>query len=116
MSFSAPPTSPDCVVIGQVDINSEKRTRIVFIQRGQSSWNHDRNVHNVARLKSYRPKKLRAGNVKKIKVKSEVVRMDLTRSQRKANFFWPHYNSSPLFHRGAFYCLSQDGRLGVFNH
>ncbi|CAL1413457.1 unnamed protein product [Linum trigynum] len=116
MSFSAPPTSPDCVVIGQVDIGSEKRTRIVFIQRGQSYWNHDENVPNMMRLKNYSLKKLRAYHANSIKITSEFCRMNLAKFRCRGNFFWPRYNSSPLFHKGAFYCLADDGKLGVFNH
>ncbi|CAL1352226.1 unnamed protein product [Linum trigynum] len=118
MSFSAPPTSPDCVVVGQVDLISEKETLILFIRRGQSCWNHDLgHVPNRMRLKNRRPRKLTTGDVRKMRVKSSVCSWSAANKFRRCvgDFFWPHYNSSPLFHRGAFYCLAQDGRLGVLN-
>ncbi|CAN0870575.1 hypothetical protein LINGRAHAP2_LOCUS9574 [Linum grandiflorum] len=89
MSFSAPPTSPDCVVFGLVD-RFENSVHISFIRRGDSSWTW------------YGSKGLR--NRLKSKLSKLVV-----------PFAWPNYRSPPVFHNGCFYSLGRDGMLGVFN-
>ncbi|CAN0890735.1 F-box/kelch-repeat protein At3g18720 [Linum grandiflorum] len=124
MSFSAPPTSPNCEVIRVTDVNSlvvkEKpdysRMYIDFTRRGDSTWiDYNSNLDdenlsfgylNKARMEFY-PRRLVASNINANRFK--------LRLACKANFRWSASRTAPVFHKGAFYCLGQEGRLGVFN-
>ncbi|CAL1392283.1 unnamed protein product [Linum trigynum] len=114
MSFSAPPTSADCVVFCLGDIRSNKEVYVAFIRRGQRSWNlYADGVRNVMKWTGARPRKLVARENGTIRVKSSPCRTNLQHSVGK--FWWSNSNCSPVFHNGAFYCLAQDGRLGVLD-
>ncbi|CAL1413470.1 unnamed protein product [Linum trigynum] len=115
MSFSAPPTSPDCVVLGLIDTECTTGAEIVFLRRGQTDWQLVR-AKNTIRLRNHRTKKLITSKKKKtIRVKSNAVCLQKFPGAVKVEFPRPRYNCSPLFHKGAFYCLDRDGRLGVIN-
>ncbi|XP_050207922.2 uncharacterized protein LOC126657298 [Mercurialis annua] len=89
MCFSCAPTSPDCMVFGIVDTwTDEKEVYISFIRRGDDSWT-SLTFPNKKRLSHTTP------------------------AYCKTTFL-TSYNH-PVFFRGAFYCLSEDGCLGVFD-
>ncbi|CAN0902400.1 hypothetical protein LINGRAHAP2_LOCUS21956 [Linum grandiflorum] len=123
MSFSAPPTSPDCVVFGLVNISKYDDCEwMTFIRRGDRSW-HEICSMNRARL-YWEGDRL----VARHQISSSRKRVMVHRGNRckfrpfpcHAEFEWSEHQSAPVFHNGAFYCLSQGGgggrgRLGIFD-
>ncbi|CAN0922662.1 F-box/kelch-repeat protein At1g57790 [Linum grandiflorum] len=117
MCFSAPPTSPNCVVIRVFDAKilfgigrqetDYSRMYISFTRRGDTSWKVCWARQNTERMEFYPGRRLVANKIKTNRCK--------TRLTCKADFRWSSYRSAPVFHKGAFYCISQEGRLGVFN-
>ncbi|CAN1246552.1 F-box/kelch-repeat protein At1g57790 [Linum grandiflorum] len=84
MSFSAPPTSPHCVVFG---------------------------------IKNMYPNKARFKSCYERLLGSKVItnRCRFRPVPGKTSVIWSSLGSAPVFHKGAFYCLSQSGQLGVFD-
>ncbi|CAN0898090.1 F-box/kelch-repeat protein At1g57790 [Linum grandiflorum] len=112
MCFSAPPTSPHCMVFGIRNMICgelpDSSVQLAFIPRGDSSWRSWNHYYpNNARLTFYRYR-LRGSKVKTNRCTFRPV-------PSKATILWTSSGSAPVFHNGAFYCLSQDGRLGVFD-
>ncbi|CAN0927095.1 F-box/kelch-repeat protein At3g18720 [Linum grandiflorum] len=108
MSFSAPPTSPDCLVFGLVDAMFNDRVYIGFTRRGDSSWTthflHEGGFCNKTKLK-----------FNKKKNKKNICKLRPTPCKVTGLFESSNSSSAPVFHNGAFYSLGSKGRLGVFD-
>ncbi|CAN1152508.1 F-box/kelch-repeat protein At1g57790 [Linum perenne] len=104
MSFSAPPTSPGCVIFGIVDMFHHVSAYICFLRRGDTDWTHYNGhrgfLHYTKRNFSNNPRF--AG-----------IRMPLIPC--KGAFKTSNFSSTPVFHNGGFYFIDLDGVLGVFN-
>ncbi|CAN1131891.1 F-box/kelch-repeat protein At1g57790 [Linum perenne] len=110
MSFSAPPTSPNCVVLGVRVMDKISWTRFAFIRRGDSSWRSSNHQYpNKTRLKF---------NLLPLRLDGSKVNTNLCSFRPipcAASIMWSSLCSAPVFHNGAFYCLSENKRLGVFD-
>ncbi|CAL1404898.1 unnamed protein product [Linum trigynum] len=116
MGFSAPPTSSECVVFCLEDVLSTKKVNFALIRRGQRSWDLCVGVGNMMRWNNDRADKLVASkNGRTSRVKSDPCQVNMQKFPSVGNFWWPNSNSAPVFHNGAFYCLAQNGRLGVLD-
>ncbi|CAN0890737.1 hypothetical protein LINGRAHAP2_LOCUS16601, partial [Linum grandiflorum] len=123
MSFSAPPTSPNCVVVGLVDLKMDyTAVYICFIRRGDSAWRdysysfNYAGYPNWARMQFYKPRLLARYSDDKWRSPQLNLKRCLFRpSPCLAKTRWCDYLSAPVFHKGAFYCISQEGQLGVFD-
>ncbi|CAN0921854.1 F-box/kelch-repeat protein At1g57790 [Linum grandiflorum] len=122
MSFSAPPTSPDCVVFCLLNHpEHDSLEHLAFIRRGDRSWHHSPNWSTM-KLEIERESMV-ARNHKSSSRKRVMVNQGNRGKFRlfpcKAEFNWSDHRSAPVFHKGAFYCLSQGGggrgRLGIFD-
>ncbi|CAI0390456.1 unnamed protein product [Linum tenue] len=122
MGFSAPPTSPDCVVFALLDMYCDKSVYTAFTQRGRRSWTHsgDDPVPNLMRWAIHRSRKLIFTSDRQQPPKVMVVRDRYKVNPAKClcigEFLWSNSCCPPVFYKGAFCCLAQDGRLGVFKH
>ncbi|CAN0902479.1 F-box protein At2g17036 [Linum grandiflorum] len=122
LSFSAQPTSPDCVVFGLFASWPYNICSMTFIRRGDRSWHHSNNS-NRAMLDAERDRLVARHHISSSR-KRVIVHQGNQRKFRpgpcKAHFKWSNHQSAPVFHNGAFYCLSQEGRggrgrLGIFD-
>ncbi|CAI0464639.1 unnamed protein product [Linum tenue] len=113
ISFSAPPTSPDCVVFGLADASwSESYVPIAVLRRGESFWTY-KGFPNKTRLNHFNRKRNKASNKRRgLRIRKTLC--NLRPIPCNADFKWSNSASAPVFHNGAFYCLDQCGRLGVF--
>ncbi|CAN0902289.1 F-box/kelch-repeat protein At1g57790 [Linum grandiflorum] len=123
MSFSAPPTSPNCVVFCLLNNpNNDSLQHLAFIRRGDRSWHHYRN-RNTMRLDIERERLVARNRISSSRKRVMVHQSNWYKFRPfpcKADFDWSDHRSAPVFHNGAFYCLSQEGgggrgRLGIFD-
>ncbi|CAN0902279.1 Probable beta-1,3-galactosyltransferase 3 [Linum grandiflorum] len=122
MSFSAPPTSPDCVVFGLVDAPPYCYVHYTFIRRGDRAWHSSsKRSRTGLDIERYRlvARHYISSSRKQVMV-HQGNRCKFRRFPCKVKFKWSNYQSAPVFHNGAFYCLGQRGgggrgRLGIFD-
>ncbi|CAN0897936.1 F-box/kelch-repeat protein At1g57790 [Linum grandiflorum] len=108
MSFSAPPTSPDCLVFGLMDVSCS-HVYIGFTRRGDTSWT----THYLHEGGFLSKMKLKFNNNKK--KKKNICKLRPTPCILQGHFDSSNSSSAPVFHNGAFYSLGSNGRLGVFD-
>ncbi|CAN1748319.1 F-box/kelch-repeat protein At3g18720 [Linum perenne] len=112
MSFSAPPTSPDCVVLGFVDVYYSA-TDISFIRRGDSSWRRRQFSNKMEKKFKHHH---RSSSSSKLLLYTKFRRLVPAISCKLKKYFdWSNLGAAPVFHNGEFYSLGSYGRLGVFN-
>ncbi|CAN1131498.1 F-box/kelch-repeat protein At1g57790, partial [Linum perenne] len=121
MGFSAPPTSPDCVVFGLIDMFDSLRIRVYisYLRRGDSTWSHSDHTNGLLNKmmrqfisKRFVPRNNSKSSIVSRKVKGNRCKIPFIRCGAK--FKWC-CSSSPVLHNGSFYCLSKYGVLGVYN-
>ncbi|CAN1131501.1 F-box/kelch-repeat protein At1g57790 [Linum perenne] len=118
MGFSAPPTSPGCVVFGLMDM-FDSSVYISYLRRGDSTWSHSEHPNGLPNkmmrkfiLKRFVPRNNSKSSIVSRKLKGNRCKIPFIRCGAK--FKWC-CSSSPVLHNGAFYCLSKYGVLGVYN-
>ncbi|CAN0896322.1 F-box/kelch-repeat protein At1g57790 [Linum grandiflorum] len=104
MTFSAPPTSRDCMVFGLVSDRCTKKVLISTIRRGDDQWKR------YGRLSSNMMIKKKKKNKSFHRHRQLPIPCVLNTPFNSSNFSTP-----PVFHNGVFYSLGASGRLGVFN-
>ncbi|CAN0902292.1 F-box/kelch-repeat protein At1g57790 [Linum grandiflorum] len=122
MSFSAPPTSPDCVVFGLVDTPPYCYVHYTFIRRGDRAW-HSSSKRSRTGLDIERCRLVARHSISSSRKQVMVHQGNRCKFRRvpcEVGFNWSNYQSAPVFHNGAFYCLGQGGgggrgRLGIFD-
>ncbi|CAN1256551.1 F-box protein At4g00893 [Linum perenne] len=126
MSFSAPPTSPNCVVFGLSDMfprpdEDGRHVYITFIRRGDSAWRNynDGGYPNKMRKRYFSHRRLVPRYRGIVYSKKKRLPPKITNKFRpitcRGSFAWYNYCSAPVFHNGAFYCVGKLGQLGVFD-
>ncbi|CAN1132189.1 F-box protein At3g56470 [Linum perenne] len=109
MSFYAPPTSRNCVVFGIHHMSRpESSARFAFIRRGDGEWRSRHHEYpNKTRLTVYQ-RRLVGSKIRTNRCAIRAITCD-------ASIEWSSTGSVPVFHNGAFYCLSKERMLGIFD-